>query len=117
MQTKIKTLLISSAITLITNFNFSQEMCFHVSKKSNASELVTYLSEKYGSENAEQLVINIHNYENVNNVSVMCADEYAKTIERFQNLIASTQVLEEKNRLSERLNRFVLISTIEDQIN
>lgn len=102
---------------LISKFNFSQEMCFHVSKKSNASELVTYLSEKYGNENAEQLLINIHNYENVNNVSVLCVEEYAKTVERFQSLIESTTVLEEKNRLSERLNRFVLLSTIEDQIN
>lgn len=90
--------------------------CTHQVIKSNPSELIVYLSNKYGFELTEQLLLRKANYEAQNEVTVLYGKHYYSVISKLDQLIALEQNQLVLNDLKFRKSRIVNFTSIENQL-
>lgn len=90
--------------------------CIHVVKKSNPSPIIKYLSEKYGIEDTERILLNKSYYEIVNGVTVLFGSEYNSIINNLNQLISKEQdplIITDLNAKKSKLVNFL---DIENQL-
>ena len=117
MQVKIKTLISVSVFSFITNFSFSQnETVSHVVKKSNQSEMISYLFSKHSVEESEQILLKIRNFEVLNEVKVLCKEEFIYLNSKLDFQIKNTLDTELKALFEAKKQKLVLLNTIENQL-
>lgn len=92
---------------------FAQSKGEYVEYHSDPSELVVYVSQKYGMDQTERIILNKQVYEFQHQVTVLCPNEYAALTVQLQQLADASTTVDEKNHWLLALSKLVLISTIE----
>jgi hypothetical protein len=90
--------------------------CIHVVKKSSPSPIIKYLSEKYGMEDTERILLNKSHYESVNGVTVLFGLEFSTILNNINQLIATAKDLEVITELNARKAKLVNFLDIENQL-
>jgi len=105
-----------SAPKVFSQNQVNEPFCTHQVTKSNPSELIVYLSNKYGFELTEQLLLRKANYEAQNEVIVLYGKHYYSVISKLDQLIALEQNQLVLNDLKFRKSRIVNFTSIENQL-
>ena len=94
----------------------SEPNCVHVVKSSNPSDIIKYLGEKHGFEQAEKILIRMANFESQNEVIVLFGKTYFSALAKIDQLIATEQDAHILNELKAKKSRLVNFSSIENQL-
>lgn len=116
----MKSILLTSSFIFLAQLAFSQssnEYCFNYKKTSNPAPVIEYLFKKYGESNSEKILLNMRNYEIQHGVQVLFQDEFYLMMEKIDQAIQNSTEADRINELLEKKSKFVLFSTIENQIN
>ena len=94
----------------------SEPSCTHHVKSSGYSEIINYLSKKYGLEQTELILLRKTNYETQNDVIVLFGKSYLLAVSQLDELIASSNDEEILNNLKVKKSKLVNFISIENQL-
>lgn len=114
-------MILSVSVCLFLSFSVqaqteNQPACSHTIKNSNANALIQYLSQQYGYEDTERILLNLRNYEDQNRVIVLFGQDYQLVKSRLETGLSTSKDADIISSLQKKLAQLVNFTDIEAQL-